>query len=219
VFQNIIVPQSQSKLYLLDFFVCRGSDFSRRPLHPRHEAEGDLPGQLPGGGSEERAPQSLRFRRKYVPVSLETSHSLHFCGQCLYQGCQMVSFQTKNINLGKFWRAIDWKMFMYFMAIWNILQTFWIFYDHLVHFMFIFGPFFRFWYHMPRKIWQPWPLFLFSTHKQCSLILVFITALLWFPQKPYTLAGFEPGSSVPEADAVSTAPCRQGKNLILWRLT
>jgi hypothetical protein len=27
--------------------------------------------------------------------------------------------------------------------------------------------------------------------------------------KPYTLAGFEPGCSVPEADAVSTAPPRQ----------
>jgi hypothetical protein len=26
------------------------------------------------------------------------------------QGCQMVSFQTKNPNLGKFWRALEWKM-------------------------------------------------------------------------------------------------------------
>jgi hypothetical protein len=31
-----------------------------------------------------------------------------------------------------------------------------------------------------------------------------------FPLKPYTLAGFEPGSSVSEADAMSTAPRRQG---------
>jgi hypothetical protein len=45
----------------------------------------------------------------------------------LYQGCQMVSFQTKNPNLGKFWRAQDWKMLLYFMAIWDILQTFVIF--------------------------------------------------------------------------------------------
>jgi hypothetical protein len=49
----------------------------------------------------------------------------------------MVSFQTKNLNLGKFWRILDWKMLIYFMAIWNILQTFGIFYDHLVHFVFI----------------------------------------------------------------------------------
>jgi hypothetical protein len=27
-------------------------------------------------------------------------------------------------------------MFKYFLAIWNILQTFGIFYDHLVHFVF-----------------------------------------------------------------------------------
>jgi hypothetical protein len=52
-------------------------------------------------------------------------------------GCQMVTFQTKNPNLGKFWRAIDGKMLTYFMATWNILQTFGIFCDHLVHFVFI----------------------------------------------------------------------------------
>jgi hypothetical protein len=50
----------------------------------------------------------------------------------------MISFQAKNTNLGKSWRAPDWKMLIYFMAIWNMLQTFEIFYDHLVHF-------FRFW--------------------------------------------------------------------------
>jgi hypothetical protein len=49
----------------------------------------------------------------------------------------MVSFQTKNPNLGKFWRAQDWKMLIYFKAIWNISQKFGIFYDHLVHFVFI----------------------------------------------------------------------------------
>jgi hypothetical protein len=36
----------------------------------------------------------------------------------------MVSFQTKNTNLGNFWRALDWKMLIYFMAPWNILQAF-----------------------------------------------------------------------------------------------
>jgi hypothetical protein len=39
----------------------------------------------------------------------------------LHQGCQMVSFQTKNPNLVKFWRALDREMFIYFMAIWNVL--------------------------------------------------------------------------------------------------
>jgi hypothetical protein len=46
-------------------------------------------------------------------------------------------------------------MLIYFMAIRNILRTIgtlWLFDTfcvHLVHF-------FPFWYHVPRKIWQPW---------------------------------------------------------------
>jgi predicted membrane channel-forming protein YqfA (hemolysin III family) len=54
----------------------------------------------------------------------------------------MVYFQTKNINLGKFWRALDWKMSIYFMAIRNVLRTIVKFYDHFVHFVLIFGTFF-----------------------------------------------------------------------------
>jgi hypothetical protein len=34
-------------------------------------------------------------------------------------------------NLGKKFRASDWKMMKYFMAIWNILRTFGLFYAHL----------------------------------------------------------------------------------------
>jgi hypothetical protein len=49
------------------------------------------------------------------------------------QGFQMVYFQTKNPNLGKFWKALDWKMLIYFIAIGNILRIFGIFYDHYVH--------------------------------------------------------------------------------------
>jgi hypothetical protein len=32
----------------------------------------------------------------------------------------MVYFQTKNPDLGKFTRALEWKMLIYFMAILNI---------------------------------------------------------------------------------------------------
>jgi hypothetical protein len=46
-------------------------------------------------------------------------------------------FKPKIPNLGKFCGALDWKMFIYVMAIWNILWRFGIFYDHLVHFVFI----------------------------------------------------------------------------------
>jgi hypothetical protein len=67
------------------------------------------------------------------------------------QGCQMVCFQTKNPNLGKFWRFLQWKIMLYFMAIWSIwyiLLHYGIFCGHLV----CFDPF---WYIVPRKIWQP----------------------------------------------------------------
>jgi hypothetical protein len=67
----------------------------------------------------------------------------------------MVYFQTKNPNLGKFWRVLQWKMSVYFMDIWSILRTFWhislpygIFCGNLVYFP-------PFWYVVPRKLWQP----------------------------------------------------------------
>jgi hypothetical protein len=50
------------------------------------------------------------------------------------------------------------------------------------------------------------PLFLFFNTQTMHIH----TALLWFPKKPYTLAGFEPGSFIPEVNAMSTAPRRQG---------
>jgi hypothetical protein len=46
----------------------------------------------------------------------------------------MAYFQTKNPNLGKFWRVLQWKILVYFMAIWSILRIFDIFYGHLVYF-------------------------------------------------------------------------------------
>jgi hypothetical protein len=49
-------------------------------------------------------------------------------------GCQMVRFQTKNTDLGKFWRVLRWKMLVYFMAIWHILRLFGIIRVNLVYF-------------------------------------------------------------------------------------
>jgi hypothetical protein len=52
--------------------------------------------------------------------------SCHMCGKAAAatqavhaagQGCQMACFQTKNPNLGKFWRGLYWKMLIYFMPI------------------------------------------------------------------------------------------------------
>jgi hypothetical protein len=73
----------------------------------------------------------------------------------LKQGCQMVCFQTKNPNLGKFWRVLQWKIMVYFMDTRSILRSLVIFYGHLVHI--VHGNFFPFWNFVPRKIWQPCP--------------------------------------------------------------
>jgi hypothetical protein len=62
----------------------------------------------------------------------------------------MVYFQTKNPSLGKFWRALDWQMLIYFMSIgnlWNIFLPLGTFCVRMVNY-------FQFWYHVPRKIWQ-----------------------------------------------------------------
>jgi hypothetical protein len=64
----------------------------------------------------------------------------------------MVSFKTKNSNLGTFWRALDGKVDIVQnvlqIHIWDILWPFGTFCVHLVHFI-------RFLYHVTRKIWQP----------------------------------------------------------------
>jgi hypothetical protein len=52
---------------------------------------------------------------------------------CLYLGCQMVTFQTKNPILGKFCRVLQWNMLAYFMAVWYTLQPFGIFCGHLLY--------------------------------------------------------------------------------------
>jgi hypothetical protein len=72
------------------------------------------------------------------------------------QGCQRVHFQTKNRNLGTFWRVLQWKMLVYFMDIWSILLQFDKVYVHLVYFVLILYIFPMVWYIVPRKIRQPW---------------------------------------------------------------
>jgi hypothetical protein len=48
----------------------------------------------------------------------------------LTRGCQRVYFQTKNPNLDKFWRALEWKMLVYLLCR-EIFYGHWgVFYDH-----------------------------------------------------------------------------------------
>jgi hypothetical protein len=72
------------------------------------------------------------------------------------QGYQMVCFKTKTANLGIIWRALEWKMLIYFSDIWFNLRPFDIMF---LHFGVVFGPlvyFSRFGIFGPRKLWQPW---------------------------------------------------------------
>jgi hypothetical protein len=78
---------------------------------------------------ETRRKRWLECKKAFLPISR------------LQQGCQMVCFQTKNPNLGKFWTALELKMMVYFMPIWKILRPFGILNGHLV-ILWYFGIFF-----------------------------------------------------------------------------
>jgi hypothetical protein len=57
----------------------------------------------------------------------------------------------------------------------------------------------------------------FSKHKQCLLVQLNTAVLLAYPEKPSTLAGLKPGSSFPQADAMSTTPGRKGITPIFFQ--
>jgi hypothetical protein len=77
-------------------------------------------------------------------------------------------------------------MFVNFTAIWNIIWRFGILYDQLVCTFFIdLVHFFRFWYHVPRKIWQPWSVdwdksFTFRRRLDSPIVLFINIIKLWF---------------------------------------
>jgi hypothetical protein len=78
------------------------------------------------------------------------------------QGCQMVYFQTKSTNLGKFYRALDWRYIDILYIIWDILYghleyftDIGIVYDHLVHFVFVCNISSRFGIMYPKKSGNP----------------------------------------------------------------
>jgi hypothetical protein len=93
--------------------------------------------------------------RRYTLLRTNEHWKRTFC--CCNQGCQMAYFETKNPDLGKFWKVLQWKVLVYYMsiwcrycmAIWYILWPLGGFYGCLLHFP-------PFWYVVPGKIWQPW---------------------------------------------------------------
>jgi hypothetical protein len=62
----------------------------------------------------------------------------------------MVYFLTKNPNSGTLWRALEWKMFFYFIIIWNISWPFGTIYA-VWYSLWSFGIFFLFWYVWNKK--------------------------------------------------------------------
>jgi hypothetical protein len=69
----------------------------------------------------------------------ETRHnavlSLFMSGQLFAKVASWCTYlQTKNPNLGKFWRVLQWKILVYIMVIWSIFRPFGLFSVHLVYF-------------------------------------------------------------------------------------
>jgi hypothetical protein len=66
-------------------------------------------------------PDGKQHRKDKIGIAKSDIHTyIH-----VHQGCQMAYFQTKNPTLGKFWRVLQWKMLVYFTAIWYIFTAIW----------------------------------------------------------------------------------------------
>jgi hypothetical protein len=55
-------------------------------------------------------------------VQLEKGSAIQYVRTWLPDG---FCFQTKNTNLGKFWRVLQWKLLVYFVAIWKHFMVIW----------------------------------------------------------------------------------------------
>jgi hypothetical protein len=76
------------------------------------------------------------------------------------QECQMVYFQTNKSQFGeKFWKDLEWKKFVYYMAVWNMLRPIWYSLQPFGNLIGIWLYFLPFWYNVSRKVWQPWSPF------------------------------------------------------------
>jgi hypothetical protein len=68
----------------------------------------------------------------------------------------MAYFETKKPDLGKFWGILQWKMLVYYTAIWFILRLFGVVCRHSENFKIIFIWFlFLILACCTKKIWQP----------------------------------------------------------------
>jgi hypothetical protein len=95
--------------------------------------------------------QNLKVKRSSFQIKInlkfifKTIYACRDSKSVQHLGCQMVCFQTKNPDLGKFLVGLRLENICIFIATWNILWRFGVIYDGLVHFVFIMNIFFRFW--------------------------------------------------------------------------
>jgi hypothetical protein len=85
------------------------------------------------------------------------------------KGCQMECFQTKNINLNKFFEGICienadifYGRLKYFTVFWEYFMAIWQCCGNLVYFC-------PFWYFTSQKIWQPFCRVIFCNALKSSL--------------------------------------------------
>jgi hypothetical protein len=110
------------------------------------------------------------------------------------QGCQMVCFQTKNPNLDQLCRVLQWKILIYFMTIWSILQPLEMFCVHLVHFVIIWYISFRFGILYQEKSGNPgrraarevWPQYISEWHEYFETTICLTNQALDYFQHTHT---------------------------------
>jgi hypothetical protein len=83
----------------------------------------------------------LKLKFKKAQYYLSRAYHVQIGPTARKQGCRMVYFLTKNRYLGKFGRALEWKILVYFMPIWNMLWHFGIFYGNFGSFVVIWNIF------------------------------------------------------------------------------
>jgi hypothetical protein len=73
--------------------------------------------------------RSKNFRSTNLGVGENTKHRFSTKKMLCISSCKLLPglpdgiFSNQNTNLGKFWSVLQWKMLVYFMAIWYILRN------------------------------------------------------------------------------------------------